>query len=156
PVFDDGGAFRGALDMFSDLTDRRRAEEALKEADRRKDEFLAMLAHELRNPLGPIRNAAEVLGLKRPVEPTLARASEMIERQVVHMARLIDDLLDVSRISRGKVLLRKECCDLARVARETAGDYRPNLAQAGLRLVADVPAGPVWVEGDPTRLAQVL
>src|SRR5262249_38733413 len=86
----------------------RQAEESLKEAGRRKDEFLAMLAHELRNPLAPIRNAVEVMKLMGPPEPRLQRVREMIDRQVAHMARLVDDLLDVSRITRGKILLRKE------------------------------------------------
>src|SRR5262249_44922477 len=100
------------LDLYArhaaDLIERLRTEEALKEADRRKDEFLAMLAHELRNPLAPIRNAVQVLRLRGPLEPALQTARDMIDRQVGHMVRLVDDLLGVSRISRGKINLR---CD---------------------------------------------
>src|SRR5262249_38727898 len=91
-----------------------------------------------------------------PAAPALLEAREMIDRQVAHMARLIDDLLDVSRIGRGKVLLRKERCDLAALARAAAEDYRSVLESAGLELVLDLPAGPLWVEGAPTRLAQAL
>src|SRR5260370_29290999 len=100
----------------------KRREEMLQEAGRSKDDFLAMLAHELRNPLGPIRNAVHILNLVGSPEPTSKNARAMIERQVAHMARLIDDLLDVSRISRGKVLLRKERCELTEIMRTTTED----------------------------------
>src|SRR5262249_18839512 len=122
------------LGAVIDVTERRAAEEALREADRRKDEFLAMLAHELRNPLGPIRHAAEVLRLIGPADPTLDRARDLIERQVAHMARLVDDLLDVSRITRGKILLRRERLDLVPLVRAAAEDHRPLLEGTGLRL----------------------
>src|SRR4029077_19585829 len=112
PLLDDEGHVVGASKVARDITERKRAEAALREADRRKDEFLAMLAHELRNPLAPIRNAARVLRLAGPDQPDLRRAEDIIERQVAHLARLVDDLLDVSRISRGKVLLRTERLDL--------------------------------------------
>src|SRR5207237_8584743 len=95
-----------------DVTEHKAAEEALKEADRRKDEFLAMLAHELRNPLAPIRTATEVLRLIGPHDANLAAARDLIERQVTHLARLVDDLLDVSRISRCQLLLPKQPLDL--------------------------------------------
>ncbi len=139
-----------------DVTDRHAAEEALREADRRKDEFLAMLAHELRNPLAPIRTAAQVLRLRGPAEPDLLRAREMIERQVAHMARLVDDLLDVSRITRGKILLRKHCVDLVPVVRGVIDDLQPVLQDTGLTLHVDLPDQPLWVDGDPTRLAQMV
>src|SRR5260370_23755395 len=99
--------------MAIDITDRLRAEEALKEANRRKDEFLATLAHELRNPLAPIRNALQVLKQPDLDAATAGRFQDMAERQVRHMARLLDDLLDVSRISRGLIELRKEPVDVA-------------------------------------------
>src|SRR5262249_45308841 len=126
------------------------------EADRRKDEFLAMLAHELRNPLAPIRNAVEVLKLVGPADAPLAQARDMIDRQAAHMARLVDDLLDVSRITRGKVLLRKERPDLVPLVRVAAEDHRILLEATGLKLSVDLPDHSLWVEGDPTRLAQVV
>jgi PAS domain S-box-containing protein len=134
----------------------RQAEEALKEADRRKDEFLAMLGHELRNPLAPIRNAVHVLRLRTDGDPLLRRAQEIIDRQVAHMARLVDDLLDVSRISRGKILLRKERLDLVALARTVVEDHRAGFEGSGLRVVLALPEEPLWVEADPTRLAQSL
>ncbi|HEX4607966.1 MAG TPA: response regulator [Urbifossiella sp.] len=134
----------------------RRAEQALRDADRRKDEFLAMLAHELRNPLAPIRTAVEVFRLRDAADPALRRAREIVDRQVAHMGRLIDDLLDVSRIARGKVTLKTERCDLARVVRDMADDYRGTLEAGGLVLDLRLPADPVWVCGDRTRLGQVV
>ena len=150
------GEVREWVGTLSDVTERRSVEEALREADRRKDEFLAMLAHELRNPLAPIRNAAEVLRRTGGADPYLEQARSMIERQVAHMARLVDDLLDVSRISRSKILLRKERLDLAHLVRATAEDHRSLLEGAGLALTLDLPPEPVWLLGDPTRLSQVL
>ena len=138
------------------LEESRRTAEALRQADRRKDEFLAMLAHELRNPLAPVRNAVEILRLARLDAVAVSKARAIIDRQVSHMARLIDDLLDVARIARGKVRLRTERCDLAAVARQTAEDYRPTLTAAGLTLEVDAPDRPLPVTGDPTRLAQVV
>src|SRR5207249_1635418 len=95
-----------------DISDRRRSEEALRDADRRKDEFLATLGHELRNPLNPIRNAVELLRLKETPDPHVRWSHDMIQRQVIHLARLIDDLLDVSRITQGKLELRRVAVDL--------------------------------------------
>jgi signal transduction histidine kinase len=134
---------------------RRRIEE-LTRGDRRKDEFLALLAHELRNPLGPIRNATQILKLMGPPDPPLVQAREMIDRQVGHMARFIDDLLDVSRISRAKVLLRKERLDLVALVLATIKDHQSSLEANGLALELHLPAAPLWMTGDPTRLAQVF
>ncbi|HEY1189847.1 MAG TPA: response regulator [Gemmata sp.] len=135
----------------------RRAEEALREANRRKDDFLAMLAHELRNPLAPIRNAVEILRLHDHPPPGVVRSvRDIVDRQATHMARLVDDLLDVTRIARGKVSLQKERCDLNRVVRETVDDYRGTVEANGLALHVRVPEGPVWVSGDRTRLSQVV
>jgi PAS domain S-box-containing protein len=149
--------------MARDITERKRTEEALREsaerlreADRRKDEFLAMLAHELRNPLAPIRNAAEVMRRIAPAEPRLLQVREMIDRQVTHMAHLVDDLLDVSRISRGKILLRGQRLDLNALVRATVEDHRSLLEGNGLRLELELPDGPVWMAGDPTRLSQMV
>ena len=128
----------------------------LQEADRRKDDFLAMLAHELRNPLAPIRNAAQVLKLAGPHRPELMQVRDIIERQVAHLARLVDDLLDVSRISRGKILLRRERLDLAPLVRTAAEDQRPLLEGAGLKLLVETTEAPLWVMGDPTRLVQMV
>ena len=138
------------------MTERRTTEEALKEADRHKDEFLAMLAHELRNPLGPIRNAVQVLKLLGPPHREQAQVCGMIERQVTHLARLVDDLLDVSRISRGKILLRKVQLDLVPLVRTAVEDHRSLLEGTGLKLSGDLLEEPLWMIGDPTRLAQVV
>jgi signal transduction histidine kinase/DNA-binding response OmpR family regulator len=136
--------------------DNARLYQNIQEGDRRKNEFLAMLAHELRNPLAPIRNAVHVLRLLGLKEPTLVQSRDMIDRQVTHMARLIDDLLDMSRLSRGKILLRKERLDLTALVQNTAEDYRGSLETAGLKLEVRLPGMPVVVVGDPTRLAQVV
>lgn len=156
PLRDDSGRVVRWFGTNTDITSQREAEEALREADRRKDEFIAILAHELRNPLAPVRSAVEVLRRLGQAEPRLDRARDIIDRQVTHMARLIDDLLDVSRITRGKLALQRETCDLATIARLTAEDYRATLEAAGLRLVVSGPAGPLWVDGDPVRLAQMI
>ncbi|HEV3120372.1 MAG TPA: MASE1 domain-containing protein, partial [Isosphaeraceae bacterium] len=145
-----------SLLLSAAITERWRAEESLRAADRRKNEFLAMLAHELRNPLGPIKNAVHLLSLKGPPEPELDEARAMIERQVGHMVRLIDDLLDVSRITRGRILLHRERIDLSGLVRATVQDYRRGLEAAGLSVQLELPAEPLWVQGDATRLAQVV
>lgn len=147
---------RASAVMIRDITDRKRAEAALKEADRRKDEFLAMLGHELRNPLTPIRNAVEALKMLGPTDPASQRSREIIERQVRHMARLVDDLLDVSRISRGKILLRREPLDLVALVRSAVEDQRSSFDAAGIALCLEIDPVPLPVFGDPTRLAQVV
>ena len=121
-----------------------------------KDAFLAMLGHELRNPLGPIRNAAQILGMTGALAPTGARALEMIDRQVGHLARLIDDLLDVSRIVSGKLEMARERCDFAAVVRELVDEYRGPIESSGLRLSAELASGPFYVSGDRRRLLQVV
>lgn len=150
---------RGAgrvLASVLDITERQRAEQALRDSDRRKDEFIALLAHELRNPLGPIRSAVEILRRALPDDPKVRRPREIIERQVSHMTRLIDDLLDVSRIARGKLDLQTMRCDLHAIVRQTAEDYRASLERRGLQLVVRGAGRPGWVEGDPVRLSQIL
>ncbi|HEY1376487.1 MAG TPA: PAS domain S-box protein [Gemmataceae bacterium] len=136
--------------------ERRRAEEALKDADRRKDEFLATLAHELRNPLAPMRNALQVIQLAGGDVAAVGQAREMMERQMRHMVRLVDDLLDVSRITRGKLELRKQRVDLAAVVRTAVETSRPLVEAAGHHLTITLPPQPVFVDGDPVRLAQVF
>ena len=130
--------------------------QGIQEADQRKDEFLGMLAHELRNPLGPMRNAVEILGLIGPQDPTVEHAREVIDRQVKHMARLVDDLLDATRIARGKILLRRERCDLRSIVAQTTDDYENLIRSNDISLVVELPEEQVWVMGDPTRLAQAL
>jgi PAS domain S-box-containing protein len=139
-----------------DITARKKAEEALKEADRRKDEFLAMLGHELRNPLGIINTSIELLRWEGPADSTLTELRVTMERQVEHMSRLLDDLLDISRINRGQIRLKKEPCNFTRTVRETAEDFRPRLEGTGVELVVDVPDRPLWVIGDRTRLVQII
>jgi PAS domain S-box-containing protein len=139
-----------------DITERKRAEEALHEADRRKDEFLAMLGHELRNPLGIINTAIQLLMLKGPADKSLRELREMIQGQVRYMSRLIDDLLDISRIATGKIRLDKEHCDLAEIVVSTAISYRESLEAGGIELQIDCPKEPVPIECDQTRIAQVL
>lgn len=130
--------------------------EQIREADRRKDEFLGMLAHELRNPLGPIYNCLQLQKLLPPGDPRVASIRETLDRQVKHMSRLIDDLLDATRLAHGKILLRTERCDLVAIVRQTVEDYRSIVDAGGIHLVIDVPDHPVWIDGDPTRLLQVV
>jgi signal transduction histidine kinase/ActR/RegA family two-component response regulator len=134
----------------------REAEEELQHASRRKDEFLAMLSHELRNPLAPIRNAVEVIRRVGPSEPMLAMARDIIDRQAAHLTRLVDELLDVSRISQGKIALKRESVELGKVVTQSLETVRPLIDLRGQKLVLDLPPGPVWLSADPARLAQVL
>jgi PAS domain S-box-containing protein len=153
---DEDGVPLSGFGTTQDITDIKRAEEALREADRRKDEFLAMLAHELRNPLVPIRNAAHVLGRLDLDEPRVRWAHGVIERQVSHLARLVDDLLDVSRIARGKIALKREAVDLANLVERALESVRPFMQAKGHRLEAHTPEQAVQLLGDPVRLGQVL
>ena len=131
--------------------------EKLRESSRRKDDLLSMLAHELRNPLAPIRNALHVLRLQDHEESGISeRAREMMERQVQLLARIVDDLLDVAQINSGRVMLRSERLDLARVVRQSVEDRRDLLESAGLILDLELPQTPVWISGDVMRLSQIL
>jgi signal transduction histidine kinase len=138
------------------LSDRERAEEGMREASRRKDEFLALLAHELRNPLAPIRSSLEVLRITSAGDASTEHVREMMERQVDHLVRLVDDLMEVSRITRGKVELREEPLDVIAVVRSAMEASEPLLEQHRHHLHLDVPAEPLVVVGDPVRLVQVL
>ena len=129
---------------------------ALRDADRRKDEFLGMLSHELRNPLAPIRTAIYLLSRVDPQSESASRARLVIQRQTDHLTRLIDDLLDVTRIARGKITLRRERLNVIEVVRRASEDHRSMLSAHGLTFTLDVPPDAVWVEGDPTRIAQVV
>jgi signal transduction histidine kinase len=142
--------------LQKEIAERKRAEEALLDADRRKDEFLATLAHELRNPLAPIRNALEIMRLASDSPQAVGQARQIMERQVGQMVRLIDDLLDVSRIARGKLRLVKERIDLADVLEAALETSRPLIEKAGLELEVAAPEKPVPLDGDRLRLAQVV
>jgi PAS domain S-box-containing protein len=156
PVVAADGAVTGIFVQGIDVTDRKRAEEALLEADRRKDEFLATLAHELRNPLAPIRHAARIGKSPHATDAQLGWARDVIERQVEHMARLLDDLLDVSRITRGRLELRKECLLLQDSLAAALDTVRPLIEARGHTLTTDLPASPVHIEADPVRFAQIF
>lgn len=132
------------------------AQEALQVADARKEEFLATLAHELRNPLAPIRNAVEILNLKSPPMPELRMARDVIVRQVAQMVRLVDDLLDVSRVSRGALQIRREQVELVSVLQNALETSRPMIDASRHHLTISVPREPIYVDADPTRLAQVV
>ncbi|MGQ0592140.1 MAG: response regulator [Gammaproteobacteria bacterium] len=142
--------------LQAEITERRRAEEALREADRHKDEFLAMLAHELRNPLAPIRNSVEVLQRLELEEPKLDWARTAIDRQVRQLTRLVDDLLDVSRISRGKISLQKAPIELTMIVERAIETSRPVIEARRHHLSVALPAEPMYLEGDLARLAQAL
>jgi len=130
--------------------------EQLLEADRRKDEFLGLLAHELRNPLAPIRNAASIMQMKGLNDPELIWCHDVIERQAKQLTRLVDDLLDVSRITKGKIRLRTEPLDLRDVVRDAVETSRPLIDEMGHQLTVEVPETPLLVRGDPARLTQVV
>jgi PAS domain S-box-containing protein len=153
----------GVTVLGVEITESKRLESELHalnarllEADRRKDEFLATLSHELRNPLAPIRNALYLLDRAEPGGQQARRAKEIANRQVAHLSRLVDDLLDVTRIARGRVELRRASHDLVALAQRTADDHRALMQERGLELVVEAPAHPVVVQGDDVRLAQVL
>jgi len=163
-IYSKGGAVRDEADRplrmvgnNIDVTERKRADEALREADRHKSEFLAMLAHELRNPLAPVRTAAEVLRRFHADAGTpQLHAVDVIRRQVVLMTRLIDDLLDVSRIAQGKIALRRTTVDVTSVITQTAEACQSLFDEGGPCLSVHVPPGPLLADADPTRVAQVI
>jgi PAS domain S-box-containing protein len=164
----------GAVDYFvalvEDVTDRKRAEEALRESERRmqehaaeladlhrrKDEFLAMLSHELRNPLSPILNAAHILRLQKDENPLQQQARAVIERQVNQLSRLVNELLEVSRVITGTIRLRPERLDIRAVVEQAVESVSPLIDQRGHQLFVSLPAEPVWSEGDAARLEQVV
>lgn len=133
-----------------------KSDEQLREADRRKDEFLAILAHELRNPLAPIRSSLDILRLTSGGDANTRQVGEMMERQVNQMVRLVDDLMEVSRITRGKIELRTERISLGSVLHDAIETSRPFIEGARHELVVDIPTDPIAVDADPVRLAQVF
>ena len=142
--------------LQSEVAERTRVEMALKEADRHKDEFLAVLAHELRNPLAPIRNAVEIMRRSALTDPQLAWSRDVVERQVKHLTRLVDDLLDVSRITRGNINLSREPVAITTIVARAIETIQPLIAEQRHELTVDVPEQSLEVEGDLTRLTQVL
>jgi PAS domain S-box-containing protein len=148
---------------FEDITERKekelqlvRTEQALREAARRKDEFLAMLSHELRNPLAPMRNSLFVLDHAPPGSEDALEAHAILDRQVTHLTRLVGDLLDVTRITSGKIELQLERVELGELVRRTMDDHRAMFQASGIRLEARFEPGAYWIEGDPTRLVQIV
>ena len=156
PIRDATGKISGAVMVFHDVTQRRRAEKALKEADQRKDQFLAMLAHELRNPLVPIRNGLQILNLAGNNPAMAENARSIMDQALNQMVRLVDDLLDVSRITTGKLKLRKERVELATVVQSAVDTSRPLIEEQGHKLTITLPAASIVLDADATRLAQVF
>ena len=141
--------------LQNEVTERARAEQALHEADRNKDEFLAMLSHELRNPLAPILNALQLMRMKPP-ERQLQWAQDVIQRQLASLTRLVDDLLDVSRITRGKITLTREPLEIATLITRAVETIQPLIQERDHQLLLQLPQEPLRVNGDPTRLTQAL
>ncbi len=156
PIRDADGRVVGISKVGRDVTDRKRLEETLREAERRKDEFIAMLGHELRNPLAPIRNVAEVLRRTTSGNADCERLCRMLERQVQQMTRLLDDLLDVGRITQGKIKFQHEAVDVASVVQRAVEASRPLIEGCRHELRVRMPKTPVRVDGDAARLVQLL
>jgi PAS domain S-box-containing protein len=156
PLFDGNGILVGGINMLLDTTERRRTESALREADRRKDEFLAVLAHELRNPLAPIRNALHVARRSAGDTASLGQVHELIERQVDVMVRLVDDLMEAAHIKGDRIVLRKERVDLAEIVRTAVETSQPLIDAGRLQLDVYLPNEPLLLDADPVRLSQVI
>ena len=156
PLRDDNGKIIRWMGTLTDIHDQKEAESALHETARRKDDFLAMLAHELRNPLAPIRNSTALIRRLCPSDDQVVNFIDIIERQVHHMTRLIDDLLDVARISRGKIELRLEKVELGELIRHAVEDFRPEYEQKGVYLHVDTPADSMELAADRTRITQSI
>ncbi|HEV7279876.1 MAG TPA: PAS domain S-box protein [Pirellulaceae bacterium] len=150
--YDGGGAPTRMVGVGMDVTDRRRAEDEVREGSRRKDEFLAMLAHELRNPLAPIRSGLDLLAMGGEESEIV----EAMQQQVSHLVRLVDDLLDVSRIVRGRVELKRRAVELALIVRRAIETMLPQVDAQGQKLSTELPERAVWISADPVRLTQVI
>jgi PAS domain S-box-containing protein len=163
PLRDGVGPIKGAICLVSDITDRKRMEmellgqaQKLQEASQRKDEFLAMLAHELRNPLAPLANTLQIIRLQVQGNSLIEESLDVARRQIQHMSRLLEDLFDVSRITRGRVELRKNAIDLKSVVSHAVEATLPVIDAFRHELTINLPPEPVWVEGDSTRLEQIV
>ncbi len=156
PLLDENDHVVGASKVARDITERKQAEAVLRDADRRKDEFLALLAHELRNPLAPLRNGLQVLRLSGGDADTVRQVRAMMDRQLGHMVRLIDDLLDIARVSQSKIELRLARVPLAAVIDSAIETARPAIEAEGHELHVSLPAEPLFLDADLTRLAQVF
>jgi len=156
PIRDEHGQITGASKIARDISERKRAQQALEEANRHKDEFLAMLAHELRNPLAPISNALQLLRVVDPASTQATHARAVMERQLSHLVRLVEDLMEVSRINRGKIELRRETLLLSSVMLSAVETARPALEAAHHNFRIDMPSEAVQLDGDFVRLAQVI
>ena len=154
--YDDAGRAVRSFGVSLDVTERKLAEQALQEADRKKDRFIATLAHELRNPLAPIRNAVQLLRKGGHDDPQVVWVRDVIDRQVTQMARLLEDLLDVSRLTRGEFALRRQRLSLAAVIEQALEIAQPLIDEHGHVLALELPAAALHVDGDLTRLAQVF
>ena len=156
PIRDLSGEIIGASKIGRDITARKRVEEALRESDRRKDEFIALLAHELRNPLAPLTTALHLMRLAEGDSQRVARARDVMERQLGHLVRLVDDLLDISRISQNRLELRRTRVLLSEVVHQAVETARPVIDAAGHELTISIPTAPIYLDADLTRLSQVL
>jgi signal transduction histidine kinase len=157
PADDENGASPEHATEIDDLRERlQRAEEALREADRRDERCLTVLSQELRAPLVPLRNGLVVLSRANPTTDEGRRARAVMDRQLSHLARIVDDLLDVTRLTRGRARLRREPVHLSSLVHHAVEDHRTTFASAGIRLEGKVDGSPIWVDGDPTRLVQVI
>lgn len=156
PLYDARGDFAGYIGSCIDITERRNAEDSLREADRRKDEFIAVLSHELRNPLAPIAMVVDVMRQKPVSDPRERQLRGILERSTAQLARLLDDLLDVNRIRSGKIVLRKEHLKLNDAVAHAVESTRPQIDARGQSLAVSLPRDPVYVDADATRMAQVI
>ena len=155
PIRDGEGLIIGAINILVDITDRKQVEEALRESDRRKSEFLAMLSHELRNPLAPLRNGLQILRMTRH-DAEADQPLAMMERQLEQLVHLINDLLDLSRIANAKIELRRGRIDLAVPIKDAVETARPLIEERRHEIQVTLPAKPIYVDGDRTRLAQIF
>jgi PAS domain S-box-containing protein len=156
PVRDEAGTIVGASKVARDISLQKKVQREQQEADARKNEFLALLAHELRNPLGPIRHAVKILRARAPSQDELTWATNIIDRQTEHMTRLVEDLLDVSRITRGTIELRRERVDVAAILTAAVEAGSALMERHHHQLKVTAPSQPLYVEGDITRLTQVV
>jgi signal transduction histidine kinase len=156
PIHDDSGKMIGAVNVVVDISARKQAEDVLKQADIHKTQFMAMLAHELRNPLAPIRNGLQIIRLANDDPEAINQTLDIMDRQVGQMVRLIDDLLDLSRINNGKLQRHNDRIDLLSAVQDAIETSRPCIEAAGHELTVSLPTEPVFVDGDRGRLAQVF